>query len=167
MKTFTVTAKRAGKWWALEVPDVPGVFSQVRRLDQAEAMARDALATMLDVAPESFVVEVEPVLDDAARELLDALARAKEQLARVQRGVALAAQRAAVVLTRDDGLSMRDAGEVMNLSHQRVAQILEEAEHLGESIGNFSGGDLGGVDLPKDAPNGPHGTYEGPVRRQA
>ena len=167
MKTFTVTARRAGKWWALEVPEVPGVFSQVRRLDQAEAMARDALATMLDVAPDSFEVKIEPTLDDAAREVLDALARAKEQLARVQRDAALAAQRAAVVLTRDDGLSMRDAGEVMNLSHQRIAQILEEAEHLGETIGNFGGGGFGGVDLPKGAPNGPHGTHEGPVRRPA
>ncbi|MHB1777043.1 MAG: type II toxin-antitoxin system HicB family antitoxin [Acidimicrobiales bacterium] len=167
MKTFTVTARRTGKWWALEVPEVPGVFSQVRRLDQAEAMARDALATMLDVAPDSFGVKVEPALDDAAREVLDALARAKEQLARVQRDATLAAQRAAVVLTRDDGLSMRDAGEVMNLSHQRVAQILEEAERLGNTIGNFGGGDFGGVDVPKGAPNGPHGRHERSVRRPA
>lgn len=167
MKTFMVTARRAGKWWALEVPEVPGVFSQVRRLDQAEAMARDALATMLDVAPDSFGVKVEPALDDAAREVLDALARAKKELARVQRDAALAAQRAAVVLTRDDGLSMRDAGEVMNLSHQRIAQILEEAEHLGETIGNFGGGGFGGVDLPTGPPNGPHGTHERPVRRPA
>ena len=167
MKTFTVTARRAGKWWALEVPEVPGVFSQVRRLDQAEGMARDALATMLDVAPDSFGIEVEPALDDAAREVLEALARAKEQLGRVQRDATLAAQRAAVVLTRDDGLSMRDAGEVMKLSHQRIAQILEEAEHLGETIGNVGGGDFGGVDLPKGAPNDPRGTHERPVRRPA
>jgi predicted RNase H-like HicB family nuclease len=167
MKTFTVTAKRAGKWWALEIPEVPGVLSQVRRLDQAEAMAREALATMLDVAPDSFGVKLEPTLDDTAREVLDALARAKEHLAQVQREATLAAQRAAVVLTHDDGLSMRDAGEVMNLSHQRVAQILEEAEHLGETLCKFGGGGLGGVDLPDGPPNGPHGTSEGPVRRSA
>ena len=28
---YNVKARRSGDWWALEVPDLPGVFSQAKR----------------------------------------------------------------------------------------------------------------------------------------
>jgi hypothetical protein len=34
MKTYTVRAERSGHWWALEAPEIPGLYSQARRLDQ-------------------------------------------------------------------------------------------------------------------------------------
>ena len=46
---YLVEFERSGDRWALRVPDLPGVFTQTRRLDQAAAMARDAIAAMLDV----------------------------------------------------------------------------------------------------------------------
>jgi predicted RNase H-like HicB family nuclease len=64
-------AERAGQWWAVSVPDVPGVFTQARRLQGrsgAGAMARDALALMLDISAEDIEVEVRPRLpEDLAR----------------------------------------------------------------------------------------------------
>jgi len=46
---YRVRAVRSGNWWSITVPELPGVFSQARRLDQVEAMAREAIAMMLDV----------------------------------------------------------------------------------------------------------------------
>ncbi|MDK8650009.1 hypothetical protein QP849_06280 [Alloscardovia omnicolens] len=59
MKTLTNVTARAthsGKWWAIDVPEIPGLFSQTRRLDQIEAMVKDA-AKMLDYNIESITVE--------------------------------------------------------------------------------------------------------------
>lgn len=36
-----------GGWWAVEVPEIPGLFTQARCLDQVEEQVRDA-AGMLD-----------------------------------------------------------------------------------------------------------------------
>jgi predicted RNase H-like HicB family nuclease len=167
MKTFTVRAQRSGKWWALDVPEVPGVFSQVRRLDQAEAMARDAIAAMLEVDSDSFAIEIAPDFAPDVKDLLDSVYRARQALDEAQRAAAAVVQHAAAVLTRKDGLSMRDAGRALGISHQRVAQILEENARLGHELGNFGGGELGGVAMPKGDPMGPHGAYEGPVGTKA
>jgi predicted RNase H-like HicB family nuclease len=133
MKTYVVRAERSGDWWALEVPELPGVFSQARRLDQAEGMARDAIATMLDVAPDSFEVDLLAVLDDETTAVLDDLTRAKEDLTQARQRAVGATQKAVKVLTRRDGLTVRDAGRVLGLSHQRVAQVQKLLVDNGET----------------------------------
>lgn len=125
MSTYRVTARRAGNWWALEVPDLPGVFSQAKRLAKADAAAREAIALMLDIDPAKVKVQVETVLPDDAETALRAAeeaSRAAEEAKRVERE---AMQHAATLLTRD--LSQRDAGQVMGLSFQRVSQLLKPA----------------------------------------
>ena len=166
MKTYRVRAQRSGKWWALDVPELPGIFSQVRRLDQAEAMARDAIAAMLDVDPGSFAIEIAPDFAPDVKDLLDNVHRARQALDEAQRTAAAVVQHAAMVLTRENGLSMRDAGRALGISHQRVSQILEENERLDHDLGNF-GDSVGGIALPKGDPMGPHGAYEGPVGTKA
>lgn len=61
MTTYTAEVRRCGEWWAITVPEVDGVFSQARHLEEVEYMARDAIALMLDVSPDSFEVKVAPV----------------------------------------------------------------------------------------------------------
>ena len=58
MTVYKVDIERDGKWWAISVPELPGVFSQARRRGQVEAMARDAIALYLDVPLDSFAVSV-------------------------------------------------------------------------------------------------------------
>ncbi len=44
--TYKAHAARSGRWWAVEVPDVPGVFTQTRRLDQVAPAAREAISNV-------------------------------------------------------------------------------------------------------------------------
>jgi predicted RNase H-like HicB family nuclease len=146
MKTYMVRAERCDGWWALEVPEVPGLFSQARRLDHAEGTARDALATMLDLDPESFQLEVVPMLDDETSAVLDDVLQARDGLARARRHAAGATQQAIQVLIRRDGLTMRDARRVLGVSSQSVAQLswgqqlLAEQDELAEEFGEFGAG---------------------------
>lgn len=122
----TANARRSGDWWAIEVPEVAGVHTQVRRLDQAPAMVRDAVSLMTDVPEDSIEVEVVPEVDE---EVSNAIAQAAfmreeaEVMAREATDVIVGVARA---LT-DAGLSLRDAGAVLGISHQRVAQLLNPA----------------------------------------
>ena len=74
---FRVRAVRSGNWWSITVPELPGVFSQVKRLDQVEAMAREAIAMMLEVDTDRIGrIEVEqpegPVKERNARRAIGA-----------------------------------------------------------------------------------------------
>ncbi|MFD5514459.1 type II toxin-antitoxin system HicB family antitoxin [Streptomyces sp. NPDC127066] len=123
MSAYRVIARRTGEWWALEVPDLPGVFSQAKRLEQADEAAREAIAVMLDVETEEVSVSIEPVLPDEAREVIEAAHRAQEEARKAAELERQAMQRAAAVLTRE--LSQRDAGRFLGVSFQRIHQLLK------------------------------------------
>lgn len=123
VSTYRVTARRVGEWWALEVPDLPGVFSQAKRLEQADEAAREAIAVMLDVEPEEVTVEIEPMLPSDVRDALAAVRQAQEEARKAVEREREAMQRAAAVLTKR--LSQRDAGRLLGVSFQRVHQLLK------------------------------------------
>ncbi|BDH08944.1 type II toxin-antitoxin system HicB family antitoxin [Streptomyces hygroscopicus] len=122
MTAYRVTARRAGDWWALEVPDLPGVFSQAKRLDKADEAAREAIAVMLDVEIEDVEVEIEPVLPKEAVQALKAAEKAEKAAEDARKAAQKAMQEAAATLT--ESLSQRDAGRVLGVSFQRVSQLL-------------------------------------------
>jgi predicted RNase H-like HicB family nuclease len=118
MKTYTAVCVRSGDWWAIRVPELKGVHSQTKRLDQVEAMARDAIALFLEVEPGSFAVRVQPELPAEVSEALQARAEAKAADERADQ-----ATRTAAALLLKKGYSVRDAGRLLGLSPQRVSQI--------------------------------------------
>ena len=123
---YTASAERHGDWWAITVDELPGVFSQARRLGQVETMARDAVSLLLDVPSDSFDLSVrEKLAPDVER----AVAAAKEARATALalREVASERSRAAARTLAAHGLPQRDIGRLLDLSHQRVAQLLERA----------------------------------------
>ena len=121
--TYTAVCERSGSWWAVSVPELRGVHTQARRLDQAEIMVREAIALMLEVSEDSFTVVVEPRLSDGTDEAVDELRRRKGQADAAQKAAREAAVQAATALV-DEGLTVRDAGRVLGVSYQRVAQLL-------------------------------------------
>lgn len=119
----TATARRAGDWWAIEVPEVPGAFSQTKRLEQAAEEAADAVAVMLDIDPASVEVFVDVALSD---EVATAVTQARSLAAAAEQAqtAASTAMRSVVATLRGSaGLSVRDVGALLGLSHQRVAQL--------------------------------------------
>lgn len=123
MSTYRVTARRVGEWWALEVPDLPGVFSQAKRLERADEAAREAIAVMLDIEPDQVEVHIEPLLSKEEQAAVAEAERAQKAARKAAEVERLAMRKAAAVLTRD--LSQRDAGRVLGLTFQRVSQLLQ------------------------------------------
>src|SRR5881398_3164633 len=114
-RTYTALAQRSGAWWAITVPELPGVFTQARRLTGvggAGAMARDAIATMLGLPAETIVVQVEPRLSDD----LDRQAAAARRARRVAEEAAAEATQKVQELVRQltaHGVTVRDAGAII------------------------------------------------------
>lgn len=120
---YTARATRSGRWWAIEVPELRGVFSQAKRLDQVGDMARDAIALFLDVPRDSFDITVDPVLSPDVRRIVAAAKAARTELVGMQADAA-ARSREAVQRLTDLGLPLRDIGEVLEISHQRAGQLV-------------------------------------------
>lgn len=107
----------------MRVPQVHGLFTQVRRLDQVEAWVLDA-ASMLDDQPtEGFQVTVVPQLDQEATAALEAAAITKHRLHESELATSVARRKAAHCLATRD-LPVRDIGHLLGVSFQRAHQLL-------------------------------------------
>lgn len=112
-------------WWIATSPDVPGMVTQARRLDQIEARAKEAVAVALDIEPADVAVElvIAPIgeFEDAA---IRRYRETKHEARRVEAELGTAARSAAQALI-ERGLSVRDAGVLLDISFQRVQQLVD------------------------------------------
>lgn len=122
MTTYTAVCRRSGDWWAISVREIKGVHTQVRRLDQAADMARDAIALMLDVDPANIHVEVEPEVPAPAVDALAARRAAREAERAAEISTAAAARQ-----LLNEGYTIRDVGRLLGLSPQRISQLAPKA----------------------------------------
>lgn len=115
-----VTATRSGDWWAVEIPSPKGTcFTQARRLSQVPEMVKDALATVGVECDEVRVkCDLDPEFQDALDRYFFTASALKEATAQ-----ATSATRSAIRALTDHGLTVRDIGELMGLSPQRVSQV--------------------------------------------
>ncbi len=115
----TAMATRSDGMWAVEVPAIPGLFTQARRLDQVAAMVADAANLLGHRDVEVVVVPtLTPAQDDAVR-----VAKQRRQELREVEAAAARANREAVAALRGSGLSVRDAATLMGVSPQRISAI--------------------------------------------
>ena len=121
---YEVLASRDGDSWLLRVPAVDRSTQALRR-DQAEEMARDLIAIMTNRPSDSFDVEITTRLDPELSDLLSQVARAKSE-AKERQEEASRLQRQAVRALTESGLTVRDTGRLLGLTHQRVAQLRAE-----------------------------------------
>jgi hypothetical protein len=109
--TFTALCERAGRWWTIRVPQVEGLTTQVRNLDQAEVITRQKIAASLGMPLESVRVEVLP---DAPAPVVQALKA--RHAARQAVEVAGQATLAALDALAHEGYPFHDAATMLGLS---------------------------------------------------
>ncbi|MGH2547356.1 MAG: type II toxin-antitoxin system HicB family antitoxin [Actinomycetota bacterium] len=125
--SYTVRIERdeTGAWVA-RVPEVPGCHTYGRSLRQAKRRIREALSLWVpdaDRAELSFDVRLPPA---TARSVAKARS-ARESADRAQREALDVTRHTATELTRSFRLSVRDAAELLGVSHQRIQQLLVAA----------------------------------------
>lgn len=130
---FIFEARRSGDWWALSVPEFPGVHSQVRRLEQAEAMIKEAIGLAFEVSPSEVnvhgpVIVVNPELD----ELLLRTRTYREYLVELRAEVDALSRRLARDMA-EEGIPVRDIAKALDVSFQHAAK-LAKAEKVEERV---------------------------------
>jgi DNA-directed RNA polymerase specialized sigma24 family protein len=122
---YEVTTWREEGWWVIDIPEFD-LATQARRLDQVESMARDAVATWLDVSPDSFDVRITPQFDEDLTKRLSALRAERERAEQAQARATAEARQLAVSL-HAEGLKVRDIGHMLGVSYQRAQQLIQES----------------------------------------
>lgn len=122
MVTYTATAERDGRFWSVHVPAVDR-WTQARSLREVDVMAKDLVAVMLDVDPGSIRVDLEIRLPTSVQEHVEAAKRLREAAAEANSAAARESRAAARTLA-DQGMTMRDIGAALGISHQRAAQLV-------------------------------------------
>jgi predicted RNase H-like HicB family nuclease len=118
---YTIHAERDGAWWALDVPELRGVHSQSKRLDQARAVIEEVIDLMYDRSRDTY--ELELVIDDEEIVIAARVAKGSREVVESVSQLARLLQAVAIQQLRERGLPLRDIGELVGVSHQRIAQL--------------------------------------------
>jgi hypothetical protein len=121
---YTANVTREGRWWMVAVPQIDAL-TQARRLGEAGTMARELIALVLEVEPDSFDVTVE-IVSVAGVDVGDRLAeieRERTEAADLERRLAQHTRSLARDLAERD-VPQRDIGAILGVSHQRAQQLL-------------------------------------------
>lgn len=109
--------------WIVTVPDLPGCHTYGRTLGQARGRLREALALWVDDA-ESVELEEEIRLPKRALAAVDRSRAARREAARERERANELTVSAARTLVDELELGLRDAADLLGLSHQRVQQLI-------------------------------------------
>lgn len=120
MKTYHAEVARDGKFWLIRIPEI-GRSTQALRYRDVRPMAAELIEIMGET--EEYDLQVAVALPSAVE---DHLARAEVLRAEAAQKNSEAAMesRAAVRELISQGLSQREAGEILGLSFQRVNQLV-------------------------------------------
>ncbi|NNJ06014.1 hypothetical protein HHX38_18010 [Streptomyces sp. PKU-MA01144] len=165
---YQARLRRIGRWWAVDVPEL-AIHTQCRTLDEAEDMAREAIAEALGTVPDTVGVEL--VVPEFAP-LLHSVTEARRRRAAADSAERQALSDAVRTLVEDLCVSQGDACRLLGMSHQTVARLspargsadarpwrLDGRAAAQRSLGPGSGTRAGdGVDVGGSGPGGTGGT---------
>lgn len=128
---YKVSASRSSDWRAIEVvsglpENVLGV-GQTRRLDKVPRVARRLISELLELDANDIKVEVSVSMPDSLEAAVDRARQATVTEAEARAAAARARREAATALL-DAKLTMREAGQVLGVSHQRIKQLADQAK---------------------------------------
>ena len=125
-KHYTVQFDRDADsgWWVVTVPEIPGCLTQGRSLAEGRRRIREALALFIDEKLAATVDLVDDVrLPRSTGAVVKRAATVRAQLDELQAEAIKATSAAAKLLVRKSGLSVRDAADLLGVSHQRIQQL--------------------------------------------
>lgn len=122
---YKVFASRDGKFWLVHIPELDQ-YTQARTLAEAEPMARELISLLQGVPEDSFELEWHNQLSDDVLHYLD-LARKYADDAAWYQAEAANQRRFAARAMRDEGMTVRDIGAALGVSHQRAQQLISSS----------------------------------------
>ena len=124
-KRYTVTYERdEGGLWVARVKGIAGCHTQGRTIAQARDRIREALA-LFDERADKAQLDDDVRLPGDVNRLVSAQRSARSKREAVEARLRDLNVRAARVLTKQVGLSLRDAGELLGASQESVRQWVE------------------------------------------
>ena len=121
MTTYTARVKKVGRFWEVYVPELDRT-TQVVRLDEVKETVRDLANLLTDESRRSIKVARDFMLADALRKRIEEARAHRVQAEDLARKASADMRRAAREM-RAEGYTVRDVGEVLDLSYQRVQQL--------------------------------------------
>ena len=124
-KTYTVTYERDEKGlWVAHVKGIAGCHTQGRTIAQARDRIREALG-LFDEHADKARLEDDVRLPGDVNRLVSAQRSARSKQEAMEAELRALNVKAARVLTKQVGLSLRDAGELLGASQESVRQWVE------------------------------------------
>ena len=111
-------------FWLVELVEEPRVHTYGRTLAKARDHIRDATALWFEVASDAFILVEDIRLPKPVKATVDRARKERAKAQTVQEAAAGATRKAARALVEEGQLSVRDAADILGLSHQRVQQLL-------------------------------------------
>lgn len=126
--TIRAVAEWDGYSWVATLPDVPGAVTQAKRLDILPGRLAEVARLMTGdpIDPDRIALEVR-VADDDIDRVAREIDELEQDLGRVTEALS-SRRRQLVADLHDRGHTLRDIGVIVHLSHQRVAQLIAEAD---------------------------------------
>jgi hypothetical protein len=126
MTTYGVHVTREGDQWLADVPALEGTQTYAPNLTALDRYVREIIVLAEDLpasATRDLVLDWSYDVGDHLVQQANALRAERAELAAKEKQLEQATRELAVKLTHDLGLSVRDAGPLLGISHQRVSQL--------------------------------------------
>jgi hypothetical protein len=135
---YKIEIERDGRWWMVRIPDLEGL-TQARRLSEAELMGREWIAVTTGTPLDDVYVHVTSInvpglgnVQEAALDLIDMRKRAASATRKAQ-----TLTEALVNELSSAGIPVRDAGELLDVSPQRISQLSDTVDPAVASLNLF------------------------------
>jgi hypothetical protein len=122
VERYDVTVRRDGRFWYVDIPALDGA-TQARNLSEIDEMAKDYIAEVTGTPADRLEVVVTIELPADVQAHLAAASALRDEEAHA-RSRAAEESRAAARALKAQGLTVREVGAALGISHQRAQQLV-------------------------------------------
>ena len=124
MKTYTAVYQLdESGWWFTQIKEIKGCHTQGKTLKQARERIKEVLE-LFDINLEKIKLVDQVELPEAAQALVGHYQKIQAEAHEKQQEAQELGKQVAKLLNLDLKVGMRDTGELMHLSHQRIQQLV-------------------------------------------